>query len=496
MKLRTRIAACSFAVAFATSSMSAHADWIGDFYSAAGAGANVTAPQAIASQSVTGFAGGGLTWRVPNKNFQPFQISPPSLKMGCNGIDAFLGSYSFVNMDQFVTALRNFGQAAVGYFFELALRTMAPEIAVTLDVINDIAMRVNSMTVNNCQAAKAAVDAVAGPMFEGMRTDAANSARAFGTQVDNFISNEYFKSDFGKTAAENYARKMGKAPASVTKTDIGKFDPVNVNVLYWALRHANPVAMTDEEIELVMSLVGPSLIIGPAPSADDPSEQNYHSSGKNKTIDFEHLVGENVIHGTVIPNIIVLKCAGGTSNSVKTEHECLDLVETTEGFLSFSSRVMQAIARIKQNIASKTYTPFDPEHETVLKLASVPIYRAAALSEGTGFAASVADQLLPDLAEYAAVDAGTRFVNHYLGAAEKALSTIEAKIPAHMTGRFQLMVNRIADIKADMRNKTSLFYQNKGNPYQKIEQLERVERAMYSNLNIMLAANARFAKRQ
>lgn len=495
MKIRTRVAACAVAVSFAVSSASVHADWIGDFYTAAGAGANVTAPQAIASQNVTGFTGGGLSWRVPNKNFQPFQISPPSLKMGCNGIDAFLGSYSFVNMDQFVNALRNFGQAAVGYFFELALRTMAPEIAVTLDVINDIAMRVNSMTVNNCQAARAAVDSIAGPFFEGQREDAVNRARALGEKVDNFLSNEYFKTDFGAVAAKNYERKMGKAPAAVTKADIGQFDPVNVNVLYWALRHANPTGMSDDEIDLVMSLVGPSLIIGPKPTSDEPTEHAQQTWGYPKTIDFEHLVGENVIGGTLIANIETLSC-GGTTSGVATQHECLEVTKSTTTFKSFSSRVMEAVNKIKTNISTKAVASLDPEHETVLKLASVPIYRAAAMSEGVGISAGIADQMLTDLAEYAAVDAATRFVTYYLGATEKALSSIEAKIPRHMAPHLQIMFSRIAAIKEDMRLKASLFYEAKGNPYEKIAQLEKVERAMYSNLNTMLAANSRFAKRQ
>ena len=52
MKLRYRLTAATVAVTLAFGSVTAHADWIGDFYTSAGAAVNTTAPQAIASQSV------------------------------------------------------------------------------------------------------------------------------------------------------------------------------------------------------------------------------------------------------------------------------------------------------------------------------------------------------------------------------------------------------------------------------------------------------------
>ena len=64
MKPHTRLTACVLALAMATAPMTSHADWIGDFYSSAGAAVNVTTPQAISSQSVVGMSGGGLSWRV------------------------------------------------------------------------------------------------------------------------------------------------------------------------------------------------------------------------------------------------------------------------------------------------------------------------------------------------------------------------------------------------------------------------------------------------
>lgn len=488
MKFRMRVISAGLVSVLATSSAGVSADWVGDFYSAAGAGVNVTSPQAVASQSVVGYTGGGLTWRVPNKNLQPFSISPPSLKMGCNGIDAFLGAYSFVNMDAFVNALRNMGQAAVGYFFQLALRSMAPEIAVTLDVINDLANRANQFGANSCAMAKFAVDKIAGPMFDGMKDEAANRARAFGEQVDNFVSNEYFKTNYGATAAAKYAQNFGKSESSLTKEDVAKFEPVKVNVLWWAINHSDAAnQLSDDEKELLMSLVGPTLILGDRVTLDDASEKNLVIEGKIASMNFEQLVGQHPFMSSVPESTArVLTCA---------DVQCLSVVEKTETFKPFTERISEAVNRIREKIVSREKLVLDAEHETVIRLASVPLYRAAAMAESTGVAGGIASTMLIDLVDYAAIDAAMRMSTYYLSTVHKALSGIEAKIPTPFKANLQMMYSRIAMLQDTMRHKAQQYYTEKGSPLVKIDHLDKVERMMYSNLNSTLAANARFGKR-
>lgn len=488
MKLRTRITAFTLAVTLAFPSMTAQADWIGDFYSSAGAGVNATAPQAISTQSAVGFSGGGLSWRVPTKNFQPFSITPPSLKAGCGGIDAYLGGFSFPNKDAFVQALRNFGQASVGYFFQLALRTMAPEIAVTLDVINDVAQRVNQFSMNSCRSAKKAVDSLAGDWMEANTRNASGYARAAGEFVDEFDAIFGLEGAGDRIMEKKYMQNYGKSRAALTPADAGKFLPAYVNVLRYALDHANSVNLTEDEKDLIMSLVGPTLILR-SKSANDGTEAPEPASVP-KTLDFKQLVGENLlgISGPIV-NLNVLEC--------DSKPECLNPTQSPKPFKSFSVRSMEAIGRIRQNISTRSSANnLDPEHLTVLKLSSVPLYRAAAMSESAGVASIVANQLLYDLADYTAVDAAVHMVNYYMAAVDKALSSIGPKVPATFQLELQAMRQRIRDIRADMHTQVTHFYQNKGDPFLKIDQLDKAERMMYSNLNAMLAANARFSQRQ
>lgn len=488
MKLRTRITASTVAVSLAIGSISVHADWIGDFYSSAGAGVNATMPQSITSQSTVGFSGGGLSWRVPNKNFQPVALTPPSLKAGCGGIDAYLGAYSYPNKDAFVQALRNFGQAAIGYFFELALRTMAPEIAVTLDVINDLASKANQFSMNSCSAAKKAVGSLAGDWMAANARDASGFARQAGTYVDEFDATVGLQTDYAGTMEQKYKQNYGKTQAVLTDADAGKAMPVNVNVLRWAIDNANSASMTNDEKDLIMSLVGPTLIIRSGPADDGTT--NAVAEGVPKTLDFMTLVGEDQFGAAAPQPLRALTCS---DNQV----ECLAPTVSTVAFKPFARRASEAIAAIRSNIAThSSATALGPEHQTVLRLSSVPIYRAAAMAESAGVAAVVAEQLLPDLADYAAVDAAVRMVNYYLTATDKALAAAGAKLPSQFQPELQAMRTRITDIRTGMHQEVTHFYKQKGDPYQKIDQLDKAERMMYANLNTMLAANARFGKRQ
>ena len=485
MRFRTRLTATCIAVAVAFSPIHAVADWMDDFYNSAGAAANVTAPQAISSQSLVGYSGGGLSWRVPNKNFQPFSLNPPSLKAGCGGIDFYLGAYSFPNKDEFVQALRNFGQAAIGYFFELALRTMAPEIAATLDVINDLAQRINQMGQNTCQAAKQFVDTVAGDAIKSMTSDASGYARSIGEYADQFDAMRGVQSGgYALALEQKYKQNYGKAKADVVKADYGKTMPVEVNVVRWALDNGNAADLTEDEKDLVMSLVGPTLILR-RKATSDGADTSLDNQGKPKTIDFKNLLGD--MTGAAVQNVDVLTCG--------VDPECLDPQPLATGVQPFSMRALTTIAAIRENIQLRQPAMMlTADQQTLLKMSSVPLYRAAAMAEGTGVAAVVANALVYDLADYAAVDAAYRFVTYYLQVMSTGLAVAGNKLPKDWGPELALVTQRIQDIRIEMHDQINLFYAQKGNPFEKLAQLDAAERAMYSNLNAALASNARFGK--
>jgi len=478
---RMRIVASVVAGVFTITSMPASSGWMEDFYNSAGAAANVTPGQAINTQSVLGYSGGGVTWRVPNRAFQPFQITPPSIKAGCGGIDMFLGGFSFVNKDAFVQALRNFGQAAVGYFFMLALRSMAPEVAVTLEAINDIAQRINQFGMNSCQAAKLAVNSLAGKWFEDNRRDATDYARTVGEFVDNFDATLGINSGgVNKTMAEKYAQNYGKPKSLVTSSDIGTVPPVDVNLVHWVLKQSNQ-GLSDEELSVIMSLVGPTVVIR---SFDDGAGGQVINDGKGPSLAFTDLVGSP---DNSTENIKLWTCANA---------ECTDLTQDTVAITSFSRMAYDLIEKLRAAIVARSnpLTSLTQLERSILTLSSLPLARYAAMTQTTGIVSGAANAMQYDIAQLVALDAVSNLVRINGQILDKALAS-NSKLDNVLQERAEKIRDRLKDIREEINRYTMMTYALRGKPFEKMEELAKIERSMYSSLNANLAASARFAKR-
>ncbi|MBN8759865.1 MAG: conjugal transfer protein TraH, partial [Thiobacillus sp.] len=166
-------------LALPSTASNAASDWMNDYFNSAGAGLNVTPSAVYESQSQTTMSLGGFAYRAPQRATQFFSFSPPGYKAGCGGIDAWLGAYGFVNMDQFVAALRNIGQNAIGYFFQLALKTMAPEIDGLLTDLSKTMNGLNQFQISSCQAIKQFV----GTTPDTRNMDMEQRAQVFGSAL-------------------------------------------------------------------------------------------------------------------------------------------------------------------------------------------------------------------------------------------------------------------------------------------------------------------------
>ena len=478
-RISTKTTAFTLAVALALAPLNSSAGWMDDFYTSAGAGRNITAPTAINTQSVTGFSGGGVSWRVPSTTITPFQITPPSLKTGCGGGDLFLGGYSFVNKAQFVQALRNFGQASVGYFFQLAIRSMAPEVAVTLDAINDMAQKVNQFGANSCKMAQLAIDSTAGKFFEANKREASGYARQVGEFIDDFDATMGMQTGGGsKIYEEKYMAKYGKAKSLLTATDVCSNGAVDLNAIYWLMCNAKLV-LTDDERNLVMSMFGADIIKVVAAS---DGESMPSPDARGPTIDLLQLVGKP---GETAVTLDVLTCA---------DAECTSLTVSSQAHRPFAAIIESALDKIQAGVTGRTAVALDAETQMVLKLSSVPLWRVAALSATSGLGAASANALRGDLAEVTAVQAGVQFMNHYMNQVDIALLTSGSKVPAGFD--VKAMHDRVVALRKQAMDLQQRVYSERGNPWNKIDQLDKIEKAMFSNMSQQLASNQRFSHRK
>lgn len=168
------------------------------------------------------FTGGSFSARWPQSNDHLMTISKPRIKSGCGGIDMFLGGFSFLNVDQLVQKLQRILSAAPAAAFDIALKTLAPQVADTIKSLEAIIDKLNNLQIDDCKAAKALVGVAAGPFASGAVKAELDSAKAdfmqtsgandlYKTVTDTFKSEE--KSGSTPTAKAAAKAQVANCPA-------------------------------------------------------------------------------------------------------------------------------------------------------------------------------------------------------------------------------------------------------------------------------------------
>jgi hypothetical protein len=104
--------------------------------------------------------------------------------------------------------------------------------------------------------------------------------------------------------------------------------------------------------------------------------------------------------------------------------------------------------------------------------------------------------MFDELAEYAGKDAAFNFIDMHLRGILKVLSSgADTKVPKTARPHVPLVESRVVELRKSASMALGKLYSERGNPYTKVDQLERLERAMYTTLNRDLVANAKFANR-
>ena len=157
-----KMVATMVAAAMLFSAVASYADWQDDWL----AGQSVGGPSYVQGSQRGYFSGGALSARWPSSNDHPLTITTPRIKMGCGGIDMFLGGFSFLNLDYLVQKLQRILSAAPAAAFDLALKTLAPQVAETIKALEALSDRLNGLQIDDCKASKALSAVVMSPFME------------------------------------------------------------------------------------------------------------------------------------------------------------------------------------------------------------------------------------------------------------------------------------------------------------------------------------------
>jgi conjugative transfer pilus assembly protein TraH len=194
-KQQVMVAACLLAGAVTFGTV-AYADFADDWVSQTSG----TKPGYFQGSQRGYFTGGSFSARWPASNDSLVTISKPSLKSGCGGIDAFMGGMSFLDADYLVEKLQRILAAAPAAAFDIALKTLAPQVSDTIKGLEAIVDKLNNLQLDDCKAGKALVATIADQ--SPWKNDAIN-AEIESAQSDFMVSS-------GASAMSDKAKKLWK----------------------------------------------------------------------------------------------------------------------------------------------------------------------------------------------------------------------------------------------------------------------------------------------
>lgn len=148
-----------------------------------------TRPGHYESQTRGVITGGGFSYRAQQAQTQSlFALSPPTLSAGCGGVDLYMGSFSSISEDEITDLAKAIASQAAGYAFEVALSSICPTCAATMDKLRAWMNQINGGLKGSCETARMLVNpSTTNGQWEFMKWDALDSAAASAGQwMDNY----------------------------------------------------------------------------------------------------------------------------------------------------------------------------------------------------------------------------------------------------------------------------------------------------------------------
>ncbi|MDD3448077.1 MAG: conjugal transfer protein TraH [Gammaproteobacteria bacterium] len=356
MPLRLLACLCAAALLAATA---ARADVAGDMESFFGDlnFTNVTKPGAYEGQSAGYYTGGSLFMRVPQRNYTLYSIQFPKFRAGCGGIDLFSGGFSFINADQFVAMLQNIGSVAVSQAFMLALRTISPQIASTMEQIETWAQKYGLNSVNACEAGSELLGGVLkqfGADKQGCIVERVGSRGEAWAEAEVACT----------TGGERRATLDGAAPGSAADVIA---TPGNIA---WRALYHNSFFRSDKNMAQVMMNLSGTIILAP----QEPGKEDTLTIRRIYPSILEDSRGQQFLQALLVGGEVTIRtCSDGTSD----ERSCTEMdTETTlkiDPAKSFTAMVGTLLNGIAGKIGADA--ALDDAQRGLLSATTLPVHK-------------------------------------------------------------------------------------------------------------------------
>lgn len=382
---------------------------------------NVTAPGAYETATAGVITGGNITLRNRISTMSLVHFTPPSAKGGCGGINMYMGSFSFINAEEFIGLMRNIASNAAGvasaFAFNMALEHIDSQTSGVITKLRDGMQAMNEAMLNSCQIATGIVTESAKALQENR--DLTSAVKG----VASNVASDFFGSK--RVSGESPAQRIFENGAAELCSDMG-------NILWCAMEktqfNSQYLYGSQENAEFLMSLTGSYLI---SYGTDPDGGKNFTSS---PIVPLDDATLEILVEGTAEP-ITVYSC----------DEDCLNpSTQTLGGIDGLSKKIIESVRntnlfeRIK---AGEALTTADKESNAWL------------FSSRIG---SLTYSVIHLSGPEAAYDYLTKHIN--IIALEAALSLVKGQLTVVSRGVSELQMADAQKLKADIDNRINILF--------------------------------------
>jgi conjugative transfer pilus assembly protein TraH len=434
------------------------------FFNSLGFSSNVTAPNAYKGQSAGYYTGGSIFARNSVRNYQLAQITLPSYRSGCGGIDLFMGGFSFINAQQFIEAMKNTLNNASGYAFTLALESATPEIANVMKYAQDLANKVNASNINSCETAAGLVG-TAWP-----RTRAAQQKVCEDVGSSKGIFSDYAAARQGCGAGGQTSSTLNQG-----KTDERYKNLIleNTNIAWKAINRNDFLKRDRQLAEFFMSLSGTFIIKKEGTNDDAPNKPDFKPS----------LISTS-------PNLLnVLMYGGKTKIYVCDEvNDCLGPNEI-EVTINKQNAFISQVSNILKSISSKIYsdTPLTNDEIGFLNSTRLPVYKMLNVQVAYYQDSNTLD--IDGYSDVIAADILFQYLDEALNVVRVSASTLQ-----YSDDYMDKFIAGIEEASRKIRTNRQTAYHQISSTAQLIQQTQVLEQMLNGELSTTLGNNLEWAR--
>lgn len=427
-----------------------------------GGAANVTGPSAYEGQSAGYYTLGSAWSRFPQKTVSPANIQLPKVTAGCGGIDVFAGSFSFINMDEFIANLKAIANNSLGFAFQLAIESISPQIAGNIRALEDLVNKVNSFNISSCEAAAAAVGSI------WPRIDKAEDriCQSIGMSAGQFSDSVKARRGCGNGGERSSVNSSAADPALAAQV------PTNKNYAWDMISNSALRSESVEMRELIMNLVG-TIIVGGRTSDSSGVSINFVGAADSSILDA-------LLDGN--KSVTIQGCVDSA--------DCLRLTPKTISALgtkALKPRVSSLINGIMTKVRNDQ--PLNSDEVAILGIAQVPLYKIVAVHQASGFKLSQSE--VQNLAEVISVNLLGEMVEQLLSLAAAGNNGNLNQADEQTLSQFR---DQVAQSRQSLGNRLNGLEGKMNLTFQIVDQARMIEATLQSRINPGFSAALNFSR--